>query len=167
MYKTLMTMLLLFSINAFAGKAHHHGEGQMDITMEGKKLVIKFLFAGHDVFGFETVNETEKQKKKVKEVRESFEDFKTIIDMGDNCDPKKFKTRLEASEEKSSKANKRKAHASLEVRYEYECDKSPGEIKVLLFKKFPSVEKIEARWLLPNDQGQLDLDSKNNSLLLN
>ena len=166
-------VLFVFSVSVFAGgkghkhhhhdhshkkgslKAHTHGEAEMKLVQEGKKVLVTVEFSGEDVFGFEKVAETDAEKKTVQKIRDYFEQYDDVVEFadGDSCDPKKYRTRLEAQETKGAKKNT-STHSEFHVEYTFECSSSPSSVKFLSFSRFPSVEKIKVSYLLGKKNGR-------------
>ena len=83
--KTFISVLSSISGSSFAAGVHSHGEGQLDIAAEGRKVQIRIKSPLADVIGFEHSARNSKEKTRVKTALSSLSNPAIFIKAGEDC----------------------------------------------------------------------------------
>ena len=82
----LASVAILIALPALAEQAEHrqlgphvHGQGTLDIAIEGKKIEMELVAPGMDIVGFEHVASTDEQKAAVKKAKAKLTDVLSVF----------------------------------------------------------------------------------------
>lgn len=155
----ILTVLIAITQPAFAHKAHVHGNGKVEVTMEVDKLDIDIDIPGDSIVGFETQPSTDKQKKAVDEALALLKDLAKVVTVdGGNCTVKENKAEVDYEN----------GHSEFEVDLEFTCAK-PLEVKSLTFvvmDTFKNLKQLEVVYVSKAKQDQKILKGKERTFSL-
>lgn len=164
---------------------HVHGEGQLNIVLDGRKLIIELDTPAMNVLGFEHEPSTKKQKRLVKKAEHELEHADELfvikggkcrldevdIDLPFDDDDDDDKHDHDHDDEHKHHKHTHKdgdVHSDIEAEYEFKC-KKPKKIKnitVNLFEVFSGFEKLKVQWVVGDKQGAQTLTKTSNVLKL-
>lgn len=82
----LASMAMLITVPAFADQAEHrqlgphvHGQGTLDIAIEGNKIEMELVSPGMDIVGFEHIASTDEQKAAVEKAKAKLADVLAVF----------------------------------------------------------------------------------------
>jgi hypothetical protein len=160
-------------------KSHVHGMAEINIVVEGKRVVVEFHTPTEGLMGFEYEAKTDAEKKKrdgaMKIVKERFNEL-IVFDKHSACKSHSTTARIvrgadHDTKDKAHGAENRKIggeHSELQAVYQFECDRSPLGTKVTfgVSKLFPEIHEIKVQVLtdtkqtgvtIKNDKGSVGL----------
>jgi hypothetical protein len=140
-------------LTAFAHEhgAHIHGAAEVDVAIEGKKLVISLESPADNLLGFEHAPKTDAEKTKLKTVDAQLRAVANVFapDAAAQCKPSK--TDLTMPNFKQGE------HSEIAVEYEFECAQTPSQIALPLWKNFPKFKQLTANIATESGQKQSKL----------
>ncbi|MFC7422203.1 DUF2796 domain-containing protein [Iodobacter arcticus] len=155
MNKVLISALLTLSFSSFASAhgAHVHGVAEMDVAIEGKKLVITLESPADNLLGFEHAPKNDAEKAKLKAVSEQLQNADNLftIDAAAQC-------KATTPQIKMPDFGK-KGHSDIDAEYHFECAATPSSIALPLWKNFAGFKKITVNLANANGQKQIKLKS--------
>jgi hypothetical protein len=161
--------LLFASVASTAEKRHAeghvHGIAEINIVVEGKKIVVEFRTPTEGVMGFEHEAKSDAEKKKrdaaIKRVNDRFNEL-VVFDKKFGCQSQAGKVAIVHSDSSNGKDKKhgqgehKKSAEHREVRatHNFECQKDPAGSRVRfgVTKMFPEIQEIKVQVL--NDAKQ-------------
>jgi hypothetical protein len=169
LYKTLSVLVfslpLLFAGKGFAAEkrraeSHVHGVAEINIIVEGKRVVVEFHAPMESVMGFEHEAKSDAEKKKrdaaMKLVNDKFNEL-VVFDKKFGCQSQAGKVAIVQSDSSDSKDKKhgqgdhKKSAEHREVRatHNFECQKDPAGSRVRfgVTKVFPEIQEIKVQVL--------------------
>ena len=104
LFRTVAGIILatsLFTSVALAQSAHVHGEGRVNIAIEGDSLFLQLESPGADIVGFEHAARSEQEKNAVAEALAQLGDPTQVLrfDPAAECEVQQASARIEGSEE--------------------------------------------------------------------
>ncbi|MEM1422143.1 MAG: DUF2796 domain-containing protein [Pseudomonadota bacterium] len=119
--------------------AHVHGEGVLNIAVEGGELQMELASPGADIVGFETKPETDEQKAAVEAAKKTLSDPIAVFgpSAAANCEIEKADVELHVEEETG--------HSEFHAEYHLDCanmDELKG-MQVTYFDLFEGAEALE------------------------
>ena len=159
--------LALFGTSAWAGgkHSHHHGNGQMELVLDGKALSISLYSPLHNVLGFEHTPRTDAERVKARRVT-SLLKANGLFAFSPNARCKRTDHALHSSVLNPGPKGVVGEHSDLHATYAFECE-FPEKLKVIdvrVFRQFPGFEKIEVQALFPSGQVGASLTPAKNIL---
>jgi hypothetical protein len=160
-------------------EAHVHGTAEINIVVEGKKIVVEFHTPTEGVMGFEHEARTDVEKKKrdaaMKIINDRFNDL-VAFDRKAACKLVSAKAQIMRDTEEGSKDKTRASehrqisgeHSEVRAVYQVECERSPAGTKVTfgISKLFPDIHEVKVQVLtdskqsgvtIKNDRGAAEL----------
>ena len=144
---------------------HAHGIAEINIAVEGKKIVVELFTPTEGLMGFEHEAKTDVERKKrdaAVRVLESRFDELVILDKKLGCKSKPGKVSVVRSESRDGKetthaygSSKRSGeHREARVTFEYECQQSPAGSRVQfgVTKLFPEIHELKVQVLSDANQ---------------
>lgn len=148
------------SLAESALEAHQHGHSELNLVAEGQQLFITFESPAINLIGFEHEAETAEQRELIERTRSILSGFGDLFITDTDADCQLDRAAVEWESESGG-------HAEFHAEYQLSCELSKlNRIVLLLFEQFPGIEEIEVQALLPGKQLALELDAKNNTILL-
>jgi hypothetical protein len=187
-YRTfLISALGIFALIADKGtaaeqrhaEAHVHGVAEVNIVVEGKRVVVEFHTPAEGLMGFEHEAKTDAEKKKrdtaMKIINERFNEL-FVFDKQSGCKSHSAKALIVRGDDHDAKEKKRGAddrkisgeHSEVQAVYQFQCDRSPLGTKLIfgVSKLFPEIHEIKVQVLtdtkqtgitITNDKGVAEL----------
>lgn len=134
--------------------AHVHGTAEVNIAVEGKRVMVELRTPSVGVMGFEHEAKSDADKKKrdaaLKRMEEKFGEM-IVLDKKLGCKLQGGNATLVQSDEKSAKDAKSAAksgeHREVRASYQYECDKAPSgsRVKFGVTKVFPAIHEVKVQ----------------------
>jgi hypothetical protein len=168
--------------------AHVHGSGQLDVVLDGNRLLIELTAPGANIVGFEHAPETTEQEQALSDalvlLENSNELFTLSAEAGCVDDESRVETDLTVSDEHHDdhdhaedhdedhedhdEHESGEAHAVFYARYAFRCDRPEqlDRIGVRLFERFPGTEHLQVQLLGPGGQTAATLSPENPDLVL-
>jgi hypothetical protein len=169
LYKALS--VLAFSLPLlFAGKgiaaekrraeSHVHGVAEINIIVEGKRVVVEFHAPAESVMGFEHEAKSDVEKKKrdaaIKRINDRFNEL-VVFDKKFGCQSQAGKVTIVQSDSSDGKDKKQgqgdhkkgAEHRELRATHNFECQKDPAGSRVRfgVTKVFPEIQEIKIQVL--------------------
>ena len=146
--------------------AHVHGEGQLEIAVEGKNVELYLSIPGVDVVGFEHQPKDDKQRQAVDEAIGFLRGNALIRAEGAQCQlinsdvDSQLKTDTrEHHHHDHDHDHSETSHAEFRVTQVLECE--PGlsgqRIEAHLLEKYDSLERLQVTWITDGGQGSVRL----------
>jgi Protein of unknown function (DUF2796) len=143
--------------------AHQHGVARLQVSLEGRALLIGYEGPAENILGFEHAPKTDAQKKTVARAEEQLKqpDRLFVIPAAADCraQPARVDVKLPA-------AGRGETHSEIETEWRWECAKPDAltHVDVGLFKAFPRLKQLSAQVVTP--QGQKTVVLKPNAARL-
>jgi len=131
--------------------AHVHGVGQLDIAIEGNKLVIALDGPADNLLGFEHAPKTAQEKATLQEVSRKMQDVRTLFVPNASAGCRLSQQTVKMPEFKAS------GHSDIEAEYDFVCTAVPQDITLTAWANFPRYKKMVVNLALPGRQKQLTL----------
>ena len=151
---------LFIALPAWAAKAHVHGEGRLDVTIDKDTITLSLELPLDVAVGFERAPKNDKEKTALADVEKRLNDAATLWQPtpAANCTVQS----VEVEMPKFAGGE----HADLDARYVFRCA-APTALKAIetgLFTQFKRLYRLEARRIDPSGQGGQRLTPKNPAL---
>jgi hypothetical protein len=169
LYRTLsvltLSLGLLIASEGFAAEkrraqSHAHGVAEINIVVEGKRVVVEFHAPSESVMGFEHEAKSESERKKrdaaLKLINEKFPEM-VILERKTGCRPEEGKVAIvrsdseEKKDKKHSHSNQKTGGEHREVRatFNFECQQNPSGSRVQfgVTRLFPSIHEVKVHVL--------------------
>lgn len=132
--------------------AHVHGAAEIDVAIEGKKLVITLESPADNLLGFERAPKTDAEKAKLKAVTEQLKQATALFapDAAAQCKA--------AAPVVNMPSFKKGEHSDIDAEYSFDCASVPASIALPLWKNFPNFKKLNAN--IASDKGQQQIKLK-------
>ena len=156
-----------------AGHAHVHGHGTLLIAQEGDNWQLEFNLPAADIVGFEHAAQNQQDKMHLLALSEKLEDpVNVFTTSGGSCRIVEQDIDLPGNahherhdEEDSHEHVSDKKHADVTLRYQLQCKSKLRAITITLFDLSPSLNEIDAQWIVDAGQGQTELGSAKRKLV--
>ena len=169
--------------------AHLHGLSEITIAIDKQNLEIEIHSPASNIVGFEHRAITPADNAKIKAAKTLLSQPQTLfVFSGGNCNfieqvidlssisSEHHTTNTSEHSHKHHDDNKQiktnhqaDNHSEVSAYYRYQCHQasSISAIDFNMFVPFPGIEKIQAMWITPSQQGSLTLDANNNTVNFN
>jgi hypothetical protein len=158
----LLTSLALLTLPAYAGNAHVHGEGKLDVVIDKNMIAISLELPLDVAVGFERAPRTEKERAELAAAKEALGNGSLfVMTPAANCAPQAIQVTLPEFDGKND------AHADIDAAYTYHCA-SPAALKSIetgIFKQFKRLYRLDAQRVGPSGQGAMRLSPKQPALI--
>ncbi len=165
---------------------HVHGEGQLNLAVDGSELQIELHIPAMNIVGFEHKPNNSKQKQAILDAVDLLQNTQKIFVI-----PNEAKCRVEHVKAYSTLENKHdeenehhgkdehhedehheegeQTHSEFEAEYHFECDSMQNlhQVSVRLFEHFTSLEELAAQIITPKRQTAQELTSRSSMIHLN
>ncbi len=128
--------------------AHEHGHGTLNISTEGKIILLELEVPAADIYGFEHKAENDEQKQIIQKASIDLQKPLGLFDLGSEADCKVENVKLEDGQDKAGE------HSEVHVEYALYC-KNPGKITSInlkYFERFKGAEELKINII--GSQGQ-------------
>ena len=169
--KILVTVLLVSLIaigNCFAPakkekthehKAHSHGNGSLELVIDGNTVKGKFEIPMESLLGFENLPKNAEQRKTMAELQTATASAENFVKLP----PAAACTQVSVSAESDLFKGKKSEHSDLDYTFEFVC-KNPSELKSIKFvvmSKSTKFKKLKVDMVTPHGQNSTTIDAKN------
>jgi Protein of unknown function (DUF2796) len=143
--------------------AHQHGSARLQVSLEGRALLIGYEGPAENILGFEHAPKTDAQKKTVARAEEQLKqpDRLFVLPAAADCraQPPRVDLRLPA-------AGSGETHSEIDTEWRWECAKPEAltHVDVGLFKVFPRLKQLSVQ--VVTAQGQRSAILKPNTVRL-
>jgi len=187
----LVCLVVSFSFAAQASRekdSHEHGAANVMLAMEGEKLQLNFEVPSESLIGFEHFPKSQDQRwyfnEAIKSLLEPSKLFSIPADaecllVGINVSQSLFAAKDEHGHEEKDEhgheekdehghdeSEKSEIHSEFISKYHWNCEHLDeiDSIGTQLMNIFPRIEEIRVRWITKNNQGSIELESKDDRI---
>jgi len=182
----LVCLFVSFDILAQAARqkdSHEHGAAIIKMVMEDEKLQIEFEVPSESLIGFEHFPKSQSNRenfnKAIKVLSDPSKLFLQPIKaecllVGMNVSQSLFSNEEEHGHDESEKedehghdeSEKSEIHSEFSSKYHWHCEHLDeiDSIDTQLMNIFPRIEEIRVRWITKNNQGSIELESKDDRI---
>ena len=187
----LVCLVVSFSFAAQASRekdSHEHGAANVMLAMEGEKLQLNFEVPSESLIGFEHFPKSQDQRwyfnEAIKSLLEPSKLFSIPADaecllVGINVSQSLFAAKDEHGHEEKDEhgheekdehghdeSDKSEIHSEFISKYHWNCEHLDeiDSIGTQLMNIFPRIEEIRVRWITKNNQGSIELESKDDRI---
>ena len=190
-FMVLVCLVVSFSFSAQASRekdSHEHGAANVMLAMEGEKLQLNFEVPSESLIGFEHFPKSQDQRwyfnEAIKTLLEPSKLFSIPADaecllVGINVSQSLFAAKDEHGHEEKDEhgheekdehghdeSDKSEIHSEFSSKYHWNCEHLDeiDSIGTQLMNIFPRIEEIRVRWITKNNQGSIELESKDDRI---
>ncbi len=190
-FMVLVCLVVSFSFSAHASRekdSHEHGAANVMLAMEGEKLQLNFEVPSESLIGFEHFPKSQDQRwyfnEAIKSLLEPSKLFSIPADaecllVGINVSQSLFAAKDEHGHEEKDEhgheekdehghdeSEKSEIHSEFISKYHWNCEHLDeiDSIGSQLMNIFPRIEEIRVRWITKNNQGSIELESKDDRI---
>jgi|TARA_B100001964_G_scaffold145350_1_gene160056 hypothetical protein len=190
-FMVLVCLVVSFSFSAQASRekdSHEHGAANVMLAMEGEKLQLNFEVPSESLIGFEHFPKSQDQRwyfnEAIKSLLEPSKLFSIPADaecllVGINVSQSLFAAKDEHGHEEKDEhgheekdehghdeSEKSEIHSEFISKYHWNCEHLDeiDSIGTQLMNIFPRIEEIRVRWITKNNQGSIELESKDDRI---
>tara|TARA_B100000929_G_scaffold271027_1_gene241633 strand:+ start:565 stop:1161 length:597 start_codon:yes stop_codon:yes gene_type:complete len=190
-FMVLVCLVVSFSFSAHASRekdSHEHGAANVMLAMEGEKLQLNFEVPSESLIGFEHFPKSQDQRwyfnEAIKSLLEPSKLFSIPADaecllVGINVSQSLFAAKDEHGHEEKDEhgheekdehghdeSEKSEIHSEFISKYHWNCEHLDeiDSIGTQLMNIFPRIEEIRVRWITKNNQGSIELESKDDRI---
>ena len=190
-FMVLVCLVVSFSFTAQASRekdSHEHGAANVMLAMEGEKLQLNFEVPSESLIGFEHFPKSQDQRwyfnEAIKSLLEPSKLFSIPADaecllVGINVSQSLFAAKDEHGHEEKDEhgheekdehghdeSDKSEIHSEFSSKYHWNCEHLDeiDSIGTQLMNIFPRIEEIRVRWITKNNQGSIELESKDDRI---
>ena len=190
-FMVLVCLVVFFSFAAQASRekdSHEHGAANVMLAMEGEKLQLNFEVPSESLIGFEHFPKSQDQRwyfnEAIKSLLEPSKLFSIPADaecllVGINVSQSLFAAKDEHGHEEKDEhgheekdehghdeSEKSEIHSEFISKYHWNCEHLDeiDSIGTQLMNIFPRIEEIRVRWITKNNQGSIELESKDDRI---
>lgn len=130
---------------------HTHGTAEMTLVLDQQELVVDLRVPAVNLAGHEGAPVTQEERQRTDEVIKTLRSPKNMMNISPEA-----QCELSAAEVSLGLLNESaNAHANFNIHYEFICENSLSlkRLDVLLFSRYPSLEKIQIEWIANDRQG--------------
>ena len=182
----LVCLFVSFDILAQAARqkdSHEHGAAIIKMVMEDEKLQVEFEVPSESLIGFEHFPKSQSNRenfnKAIKVLSDPSKLFSQPIKaecllVGMNVSQSLFSNEEENGHDESEKedehghdeSEKAEIHSEFSSKYHWHCEHLDeiDSIDTQLMNIFPRIEEIRVRWITKNNQGSIELESKDDRI---
>ena len=182
-FMVLVCLVVSFSFSAQASRekdSHEHGAANVMLAMEGEKLQLNFEVPSESLIGFEHFPKSQDQRwyfnEAIKSLLEPSKLFSIPADaecllVVINVSQSLFAAKDEHGHEEKDEhghdeSDKSEIHSEFSSKYHWNCEHLDeiDSIATQLMNIFPRIEEIRVRWITKNNQGSIELESKDDRI---
>lgn len=134
--------------------AHVHGQGELNLVLEGVSLQVELTVPAADITGFEHEPRTAQQRTALADALAGLQAQDLIEPDGGQC--------THVSSHASTQQQGDHADIQLTVRYACIHAASLQAVAVNAFSRFPAIQSLHAQWIANNSQGSARLTAEHN-----
>ena len=137
---------------------HSHGQGQLELVVQGGAVKANFEIPMESLLGFEHLPKTPAQKKAMADLQAGVTQPEYVLRL-----PKAAACELKSVQAQSDMfLGKKSTHSDLDLSIEFTCSQ-PAELKQIefpIFKKHPRLKSLKVDMLTPKGQGATTVKTK-------
>lgn len=174
--KQLVFILGIISPVAFA-QPHLHGQGSLFIAQDDNHWQLQFTLPTSDIFGFEHMPMSQKQKNQVRSKITQLENVGKLVDIPEGCQLGNYKVDIPSDfqakrtdkfshhdgqkQHKHQHQEQHTKHSDVNIVLTLRCDKAISRLELHVFKTFSSLATLDVLWTLNKGQGQIAVSAAN------
>jgi hypothetical protein len=151
-----------------AQSAHVHGEGQVNIAIDGKRIFMALESPGADIVGFEYEARSSDEKVAVKQAIAQLGDPMLLVrfEADAGCAVRQADAGIEGEHDEHKGEE---AHGAFVAQYEFECDDigSLDTIEFTYFSQFSNAQSLDIVLIDSRGQRRVEINRANPVLQLN
>jgi hypothetical protein len=182
---SVLSFVFFFASKALAGP-HVHGQGELNIAMEGDSLYIQISMPAGDVVGFEHAAKSEDEKRAQNSAKQQLENLDALLVLtGGSCELSEQSVNMAGVNSSNSELNSLDSlggeseghthshghehghkheheHRNIVAEYQFNCQ-ALNQLQAMdlnLFDVFPAVNILNAQWVGQKGQGSESLSSE-------
>ena len=160
--------------------SHEHGAANLMMVMEEEKLQIEFVVPSESLIGFEHFPKSQSNRENFNEAIKMLSDSSKLFSTpaeaeclltGLNVSQSLFFSEEEHDHEAEKEhghedSEKAEIHSEFSSKYHWNCEHLDeiDSIDTELMNIFPRIEEIRVRWITKNNQGSIELESKDDRI---
>jgi hypothetical protein len=129
--------------------AHVHGAAEIDVVVDGKKVLITLESPADNLLGFEHAPKSDYEKNKLKDVTAQLQFAANVFALNAECKSSKPVVTMPTF----SKGE----HSDISAEYAFECSNQATQIKLPLWQNFPGFKGLTVNLATEKGQKQLKL----------
>ena len=185
---SIVLVCLFVSFDIFAQvvrqkDSHEHGAAIIKMVMEDEKLQIEFEVPSESLIGFEHFPKSQSNRENFNKAIKVLSDPSKLFSkptkaecllVGMNVSQSLFSNEEEHGHDESEKedehghdeSEKAEIHSEFSSKYHWHCEHLDeiDSIDTQLMNIFPRIEEIRVRWITKNNQGSIELESKDDRI---
>ena len=187
----LVCLIVSFNVLAESSRekdSHEHGAANVMLAMEGEKLQLNFEVPSESLIGFEHFPKSQDQRWYFNEAIKTLLEPSKLFSIPANAecllvginvsqslfsgedehghDEKDEHGHDEKDEHGHDESDKSEIHSEFSSKYHWNCEHLDeiDSIDTQLMNIFPRIEEIRVRWITKNNQGSIELESKDDRI---
>ena len=187
----LVCLIVSFNVLAESSRekdSHEHGAANVMLAMEGEKLQLNFEVPSESLIGFEHFPKSQDQRWYFNEAIKTLLEPSKLFSIPANAecllvgikvsqslfsaedehghDEKDEHGHDEKDEHGHDESDKSEIHSEFSSKYHWNCEHLDeiDSIGTQLMNIFPRIEEIRVRWITKNNQGSIELESKDDRI---
>lgn len=156
---------LLAASPALSAEKHAHGEGELNVAIDGNEVVVELTAPGSDIVGFEHKPSTDADRKAVAAAAAMLKDGGALFAFPDKAGCKMQDADVHSDLMKDDQHDHGE-HAEFRAHYRFRCE-TPGalsHVDVGYFKAFPRARELDVQLITPKGQGAAELTASSSRL---
>lgn len=166
---TVIAWILFHSLATQAqhnSQAHTHGEANITVVFENKRLLIEVSSPAVNMLGFEHQPVDEKQWEAINALEKTLDQPSKLITISEKCILQRSKIQLPFKRDDNEKlhehdhhhdhdhTHEKSRHSEIHMRYEWQCKKDDFPILTFnYFEDYMHFESLLVQWIVNNKQG--------------
>ena len=156
--QTSAVLLPVWAADKHEHAGHSHGQGQLELVVQGGSVKANFEIPMESLLGFEHLPKTPAQKKAMADLQAGVTQPEYVLRL-----PKAAACELKSVQAQSDMfLGKKSTHSDLDLSIEFTCSQ-PAELKQIefpIFKKHPRLKSLKVDMLTPKGQGATTVKTK-------
>jgi hypothetical protein len=155
---------LLAASPASSAEKHAHGEGELNLAIDGNEVVVELTAPGSDIVGFEHKPSTDADRKAAAAAA-ILKDGGALFAFPDKAGCKMQDADVQSDLMKDDQHDHGE-HAEFQAHYRFRCETPDAlsHVDVGYFKAFPRAEELEVQLITPKGQGAAELTASSSRL---
>nr|WP_315169133.1 DUF2796 domain-containing protein [uncultured Deefgea sp.] len=147
----ILALLSIHAVSVVAAphSAHVHGVAEIDVVVDGNKVVITLESPADNLLGFERAPKNDYEKNKVQDVAAQLQVVGNVFAPNAQCQSAKPVVVMPTFGKGE--------HSDITAEYMFECSNQATQIKLPLWKNFAGFKSLTVNLVTPQGQKQLKL----------
>ena len=158
LFQAASILLPVWAADKHEHAGHSHGQGQLELVVQGAVVKANFEIPMESLLGFEHLPKTPAQKKAMADLQASVTQPDYALGL-----PKAAACELKNGQAQSDMfLGQKSSHSDLDLRIEFTC-RQPAELRQIelpIFKKHPRLKSLKVDMLTPKGQGATTVKAK-------